>query len=99
MKEFVVSIKEGPNGNLVVVTDASLIGKKFLEKKIQLDLTSSFYKGDLKNKTEIKLLIESAKDFHITGEKSINLFEDLDLVDKKNIIYIKKIPHALITIV
>ena len=52
--EYIVSKKQSQFGLLVVVTDSDIVGKKFEEGRLQLDLTKKFYRGEEKNKEEVK---------------------------------------------
>ena len=44
--KFIVKIHQGPHGVVLVVSDQEILGKKFVEGKVQLDLT--------KNSTKVK---------------------------------------------
>ena len=79
---------------IAAVCDSDLIGKKFEEKKLQLDLSSNFYKGEEKSEEEVRELVKDSYIVNIVGKKSISLAIRLGLVSKKNIIKIKKVPHA-----
>lgn len=79
---------------IVAICDNELIGKKFEEGKLQLDLSSSFYNGEEKSEDDIIELIRGSYIVNIVGEKGISLALKLGIVDKKNIIKIKNIPHA-----
>ncbi len=71
-----------------------MIGKKFEENNLQLDLTSNFYKGEEKNEKEIVDCMKGSCLVNIVGEKSINLAIKLGIIDKDKIIKIKNIPHV-----
>jgi hypothetical protein len=79
---------------IVTLCDKNLLGKKYLDKNFQLDLTSSFYKGEEKSEQEIAYLIKKAYIVNIVGKESINFCLKLKLIDKRNLLYIKNIPHA-----
>jgi len=90
--KFIVKTHQGPHGNILVVTDKEILGKKFLENNLQLDLTKEFYQGEEKEPNQIKELAKSAYILHLTGEHSIQLFSDL--INKDRILIVEKIPHA-----
>ncbi len=96
--KFIVSEKEGGHGLLLVVTDSDLLGKLFEEGKIQLDLRSTFYKGEEKTKEEVKTLLVGARDIMLTGKAAVALGIELDLVDPKKILYVQKVPHAQVAL-
>jgi len=91
---FLVSERNSSNGLLVVVTDSDIIGKKFEEKNLQLDLTKKFYQGEEKSKEEIEKLITIARHVHLTGKASVNLGKELKIVDDDKILVVQGVPHA-----
>ena len=91
---FVVKTHQGPHGVILVVSDKEILGKKFEDGKLQLDLTKEFYQGEETAEEKVKNLARGAYILHLTGEKTINLFVDLGLVDSDKILIIDKIPHA-----
>ena len=81
---------------ILVVCDSDLIGKKFEQENLQLDLTSDFYKGTQMPDDEIMNLVKRSYIVNITGEKSINFFKKF--LTEENIIKINNIPHAIILV-
>lgn len=92
--EYIVSKKQSQFGLLVVVTDSEIVGKKFEEGRLQLDLTKKFYLGEKKNKEEVKQMMITARHLHLTGKDAVAIGVEMDLVDPKKIIFVDKIPHA-----
>lgn len=92
---MIVKIHKTSDGRRVLaVCDSNLIGKKFEEKDLQLDLTSRFYKGEEKNKEEILNLFKTASIINLVGEKSVELGIKAGIIETNHIIKIKNIPHA-----
>ena len=91
---YIIAVKQSQFGLLIVITDADIIGKKFEEERLQLDLTKKFYQGETKNKHEVEQLIKKARHVHLTGKGTVAIGVEMDLVDSKKIIFIDKIPHA-----
>lgn len=91
---FVVNVKQGPNGLLVIVTDKKNLGKKYEEERLQLDFTKTFYQGEEKVYDEVKELMLNAQYLHLSGENSVALGLKLNLVNKKRVILVKNVPHA-----
>ena len=92
--KFIVSEKIGPHGKILVVTDSEIIGKKFEEGNLQLDLTQNFYKGEEVNEEEIKKIIHRFQHVHLTGKNAVALGLNLELINNKKILYVNNIPHA-----
>ena len=75
--------------NVVAVCDSELIEKKFEEKKFQIEVKKSFFKGKSASEKEIIEIIkkESIEDatFNIIGEKSINIALKTGLISEYEI--------------
>ena len=95
---FIVSEKKCPNGLLLVITDQDLIGKKFEEGKLYLDLTTEFYQGKEMNKEEVKELLTNARDIHLTGKESVALGVESEIVSSERILWIQGTPHAEVVV-
>jgi len=84
---------------VIAVCDAELLGKKFTEGKMQLDINPDFYGGKKLNEADmIKTMQEfngNDSTFNIVGKKSVNAALKAGIIDKSGIIKVKGIPHAL----
>ena len=85
--------------NVVAICDKELLGKKFEEENMQIDLTGEFFNGEELNEEEVLSLIEDGKTedatFNLVGEKSISLALKAGVISKKGIKTIQGIPLAL----
>lgn len=93
-QKFIVKEKNSPHGILLIITDSDIIGKKFENDKLQLDLSKEFYKGTEIDEEEIVKKISKAYILHITGKNSIKLVRELKIIDELKIITIQNVPHA-----
>jgi hypothetical protein len=92
---MIVKIHKTHDGKkIVAVCDDGLIGKKFKEGNVQLDLSSKFYKGEKKGEDEIMKIFYEAYIVNMVGEESVNLGKKAGFVAEENIIYIQNVPHA-----
>jgi hypothetical protein len=92
---MIVKIHKTQDGKkIVAICDEELIGKKFKEKNIQIDLSSNFYNGEKKTEKDIKKIFDDAYIVNMVGKKSVNLGKKAGIVLENNIIYVQKIPHA-----
>jgi len=85
---------------VVAICDPELLGKKFVEGKVQLDLNDHFYNGE-EMKIEqaenlIKNLEKDSPSYNIVGEKSINLCIKNKIIDEEGVKKISGIPHAMV---
>lgn len=86
--------------NVVALCDSDLIGKKFEEGKMQLDVRENFFRGEEVAEKEAagilkEQMLEDAT-FNIVGEKSVNLAISVGLIAKNSIGKVQGIPFALI---
>ena len=92
---MIVNIHKTQDGKkIVVICDDELIGKKFEEKNIQLDLNSNFYKGEKKSEKEIRKMFDDAYIVNMVGNESVNLGKKTGIVLEDKVIYVQKVPHA-----
>ncbi len=92
---MIVKVHKTQDGRkIVAICDDELIGKKFEEGKLQLDLNSSFYKGEEMGEEKVVELVKGSCIVNIVGKKSMDFALKLGIVDTKNIIKIENIPHA-----
>lgn len=86
---------------VVAVCDEELLGKKFLQDKLQLDVKQDFYGGQKLNEQQaIKLLKEAAEEdatFNLVGKEAVaaGIKAGIILNNKRAIIKVQGIPHAL----
>ena len=86
--------------DVVAVCDEELLGKKFEEGGLQLDVKESFFKGKESSKEEvletmIDMKLEDST-FNIIGEKSVQTALEAGIVTKEGIGKIANIPFALV---
>ncbi len=83
---------------VIAICDSELLGKKFEEGKMQIEL-NGFFNGEEKTEQEIlEIMQDAAKEdatFNIVGEKSISLALKVQIIDKKGIKKIQGVPVAL----
>ena len=86
--------------NIVAVCDSELIGKKFEEGKLQLDVKESFFKGEeVDEERAIEIMEKEAEEdstFYIAGEKSIHAALEAGVISEEGIVKIQGIPVSLV---
>ncbi|MBW2986472.1 DUF424 family protein [Candidatus Woesearchaeota archaeon] len=91
---MIVKVHKRNGKTLVAVCDTDLIGKKFEEGELQLDLTSDFYAGEELDEKAAGDLIRNAYMINLVGENAVKLGMDEGIIEKDHIIKIAGIPHA-----
>jgi len=79
---------------VLAVCDERLVGKKFEDDGILLDVNEGFYKGQKEPEEKIVQLMGSAHIINIVGKDSVALAINAGIISKENIITVKGIPHA-----
>jgi hypothetical protein len=87
-------VKDGSGRKVVAVCDEDLVGKRFEDKNLQLDLGSEFYKGERKSDGEVSEIIKKAYIVNFVGKKSVALGIRLGVVNENKVVKIKQVPHA-----
>jgi uncharacterized protein len=86
--------------DVVAVCDSELIGKRFEEGKMQLDIKESFFSGKEMNEEETIKVLEKMADedatFNIIGEKSIEAALKAGIIAEESVCKIQGIPFVLI---
>ena len=89
MKYYVKSYE-----SFVTVCDSDLLGKKFEDGEEVLDVTESFFKGDLVEEKEVKELLGEEYNFILVGNGVIGLAQELGLLDEDSVKEVKGVKHA-----
>ena len=76
------------------VCDNELLGKRFEEGNLQLDLTGEFYKGDPQPDDAAGDIIRNADHVNLVGAKSVALGLHEGVVDEKHVRHVQGIPYA-----
>lgn len=92
---LIAKLHKQVNGTRVLaLCDKDILGKKFSEGKIQIDLSSNFYNGSGVSDADLIKLMNSANILNIVGEKAVGFAVKYDVVDKGNVLLVSGIPHA-----
>lgn len=79
---------------ILAICDSDLVGKKFDDGKLQLDLTGEFYQGEEMDDEKIMCLLPKTYILNLVGKESVDFGVKHELVENKNIKKVKNIPHA-----
>ena len=85
---------------VVAFCDSELIGKKFEEGKMQLDVRENFFKGEEISEEKAAAMLKSlALDdaiFNIVGNRAVNIAQEVGIIEKDNIGKIQGVSFALV---
>jgi len=79
---------------LLALCDTEILGKKFEDADLMLDLTSSFYQGEEKTAEEVKEDIKQAYIINAVGDNAVTLLVKEKLISEESISKIKNIPYV-----
>jgi len=91
---MIVKSHNAKSGMIVSVCDDEIIGKKYSEKGLVLDLGADFYKGEKMNSEKAMEKCKRAYIINAVGEESVALVMKLGIIKNENIIKIKGIPFV-----
>ena len=87
---------------VVAVCDKGLIGKKFEEGLLQLDVKENFYKGEegkeVSHEEAVELMISFSNEdatFNIVGSRAVKAALEAGVIDKESVKKVQKIPYGL----
>jgi len=93
-----ISVKVYKQGNDLVIgaCDEQLLGKKFRDGKLQINVAKNFYDGERIDIATLKKFLLDATIANLVGKETVNCALDLGLVDPQCVLKIKGVPHAQI---
>ena len=78
---------------IVVICDSELIGKKFKQGRLELEVKESFYRGEETSVDECLAALREATIGNLVGsivEHAIRA----GILERSNVVYIQNVPHA-----
>jgi hypothetical protein len=91
---MIVKTHTSKEGILLAVCDSDILGKKFEDDKLQLDLTGGFYKGEEKSEDELREMLKTAYIVNLVGKNSVDFAIKEGIVSEDNVIKVQGVPHA-----
>ena len=93
-----ISVKIYKQGDDIVIgaCDEHLLGKKFRDGKLQIDVARHFYDGERVDGKTLKKFLLDATIANLVGKQTVKCALDLGLVDPAYVLEIKGVPHAQI---
>ena len=93
-----ISVKVYQQGDDLIIgaCDENLLGKKFRNGKLQIDVAKHFYDGERIDRKTLKKFLLDATIANLVGKETVKCATELGLVDPDRILKIKGVPHAQI---
>ncbi len=87
---ILVKIHEG----CVAVCDADLVGKKFEEGELSLDVSERFYGGEKVSREELKEVFSESTNLNLVGKETVDIALEEKVIKNEDVIVIQGVPHA-----
>jgi uncharacterized protein len=93
-----ISVKVYKQGDDLVIgaCDEHLLGKKFRDGKLQIDVAKHFYDGERIDRKTLEKFLMDATIANLVGNETVKCAIELGLVDPTYVLKIKGVPHAQI---
>ena len=93
---FSIRIHRGPNGSVLSVCDAELVGRSFSEGKLRLDVSEAFYGGDVVEEGIVVEHLRRASSINLVGARTIAVAIREELVDSSCVLTVDGVMHAMV---
>ncbi len=91
-----LKIHKSGSGILVAVCDKDVLGKKLKHGNVNVEISESFYKGDIASEEQVITALAHAKTANLFGERTIACAIKCGAVDPECVVIISGVPHAQI---
>ena len=79
---------------LLGVCDGDLLGKRFEEKGLQLDLSGEFYRGEEADEKKLKEMVNQASSANFVGRQAVDFAIRNGVINEEKVKKVSGIPHA-----
>lgn len=84
------------NGNILAACDRELAGKTLKEGEIEFFVSEKFYVEEKITEKELRKKLKSFDNINLVGSRAVGIAIEENIVDKKSVLLIQKVPHAQI---
>lgn len=95
-KEIYLKLHKSQGERILAACDQEILGKKFSEGNLKLEVKKNFYKGTLTPLEELGKKIPQATIVNLAGNAVVNFALEKNLVKEGNVLIISNIKHAQI---
>jgi len=95
--EFLLSRRETPEGTLVAVCDADVLGETFEDGEVTLEVTEAFYGGDEAEPADADAVVEGLYDAdtaNLVGADCVGVAVDAGVIDPDRVLEVGETLHA-----
>ncbi len=96
-KSIYIKVHPTPEGEIIAMCDSELLGRKYSEGKVELDLSaySNFYRGELVGEEEAgsAIALDGFYTANIVGERSVRIFIRKGIASESDVKRVEGIPY------
>ena len=96
---FKVTVREVGGHVIVTVVDEELVGKRFEENGIVLDVSESFFEGERLDEELALSRMLSATSLFVIGERAVRLAVEAEMIHPQAIKRVKGVPYAQMLVI
>lgn len=91
-----ISVRRHCTGNelLIAACDCGLLGRRFEEGELRLEITAGFFEGEKVEKELFLEVLSLATMANLVGDETVNAAIEAGQVDPECVIRIQGVPHA-----
>ncbi len=95
-KGYVVRVIESKDYEILNVCDEEILGAKFEEKGLQIDISREFFEGEKVNDRRLLELLRRSQIINLTGNRCVSLAVDSGFAHKDAVKKIKSVSFLMI---
>jgi hypothetical protein len=84
---------------LIAVCDCNLMGKKFAEGHLQVEICADFFGDELASTKDVEIALSAATIANLVGEQAVGQAVKLGYVAEENVLVIEGIPCAQMVLI
>ncbi len=93
--QVLLKIHSFPEGNVVALCDKDILGKRFEEKELVLDIDKDFYEGEKASKEDVFKALGECVSATIAGNEAVALALECGVLTEAGVKDVLDIKHAM----
>jgi uncharacterized protein len=94
--QFSIKLTDYQKNSMLNICDADLLGKKIIEKELEVHISESYYGEKIVEKEEAKTLLKNSSIINMVGKETISLSTSLGIGSEDGIKEIDGVPFLIV---
>lgn len=90
---FYVGIHDNTSGRVVAICDSDLLGQILEDENYKIEISKTFYGGELMGEEQVVLLLKKERNLNIVGKNIVELCLELGIITQEHILLVNNTPH------